>query len=109
MVKIYDEITKELEKIKSLKEEAEEEYKKAIKAGFKKHEECCPDICDTINTAIKKIGTKIEEFETIKERHLTSGINKSILRNLPLLKERQDELIKIVNRLKERGICDCAR
>jgi len=109
MVRADDEITKELEKIKRLREEAEKEYKKAIKAGIKKHEECCPDICDTINESIKSISTKIEEFEIIKKRHLSLGINKAISKNLPLLKERHDELINIVNRLKDKGICDCAR
>ena len=109
MAKTEKEIKEQLEQINTLKEEAEAEYKKAIKAGLKKHEECCPDICDTINVAIKSIETKIEEFEALSEKHLTPKIDKSISRNLPLLKERHDELTKIVNRLKERGICDCAR
>ncbi len=109
MVRTYEEIKEELEKIKILKEKAEEEYKEALKAGFKKHEECCPDICDIINQVISKLNTNISHAKEIKEKTPSTKLERTLSKDILIAESQVKELETLKDELYAKSICNCKR
>lgn len=97
----------ELDHIKAEEELAKEKVHQLKLKQLSRNEVCCEDVCDTVNSMVKNIGKKIDELESVHERHLSTSIDKSSVRELHILRERHDELKDMIQQLKERSVCDC--
>ena len=109
MARTPEEIKKQLEELKILKEKAELEYKEALEAGFKKHEECCLDICDIVNQAISKLNTNIAKATKIKEKTISRSIERSLSKDIIIAESQVKELMTLKDELYAKHICDCKR
>lgn len=107
MIRAPEEIIEELEKLKTQREEAERQYKKALAVGFKKHEECCPDVCDIINQAIYKLNYNITQATKIKEKTISRRVKTDLLRDITTAESQIKKLKTLKDELYAKQVCDC--
>jgi len=107
MVREPEEIKKELDELKVLKNKAEKEYNKALKAGFKKHKECCSDVCDVIGQAINKLNYNITKATEIKEKTISRRVKTDLSRDITAAESQLKELKTLKDELYAKQVCDC--
>lgn len=107
MARAYEEIKEELEKLKTLKEKAEIEYKEALAAGFKKHEECCLDVCNVINQAINKLNYNITKASKLKEKTISKRVKMDLSKDITAAESQLKELETLKDELYAKQVCNC--
>jgi len=107
MARTPEEIEEELKELKRLKKKAEKDYDKALAAGFKKHEECCPDVCTVINNAISKLTDNITKATEIKEKTISRQVERSLTKDITVAESQVKELKTLKDELYARHVCDC--
>lgn len=101
-----DELQKELEELEERKNEIASDYKTIQNKGFEKHKDCCTDICDEINTQIKKLNN-IKADLSHKKETATPKTSQLIHRGIMASDEQMKALIELRGKLYARAICNC--
>lgn len=107
MVRAPEEIIEELEKLKTQRQEAEKQYKKVLAAGFKKHKECCSDVCDVINQVIYKLNYNITRANEIKNKTISRRVKTDLSRDITEAESQLKELKTLKDELYAKQVCDC--
>ncbi len=107
MARTPEEIEEQLRELKRLKKKAESDYNKALAAGFKKHEECCPDVCNVINEAIKKLTSNITRATGIKEVTSSARIERTLSKDIIIAESQIRELNILKDELYAKHVCNC--
>lgn len=107
MVRTPEEIKEELDSLKIQREEAEKQYKKALAAGFKKHKECCSDVCDVINQAMNKLNYNITKANRIKEKTISRIVRMDLSKDIIAAESQLEELKNLKDELYAKQVCNC--
>lgn len=107
MVRTPEDIIEELAQLKTLKEKAEKEYNKALAVGFKKHEECCSDVCDVISQVIYKLNYNITQANKIREKTISKRVKMDLSKDILIAESQLKELKTLKEELYAKQVCDC--
>ncbi len=107
MVRTPEEIKTELEELKIKREDAERQYKRVLAAGFKKHKECCSDVCETINQVMLKLNYNITKANSIKEKTISRIVKMDLSKDIIKAEFQLEELKNLKEQLYAKQVCDC--
>lgn len=107
MVRTPEEIEEELKELQKQRKKAERDYSKALEAGFKKHEACCPDVCTIINDAISKLNNNISKATELKERTPSKRIERELSKDITSAESKVNELKSLKEELYAKHVCRC--
>ncbi len=107
MVRTPEEIKAELEELKTKREDAEKQYKKVLEVGFRKHKECCSDVCEVINQVIFKLNYNITKANEIKEKSISRIVKMDLSKDITKAESQLEELKNLKEQLYAKQVCDC--
>lgn len=109
MIQTPEEIEKELEELNIQKEEAEKRYKEALAVGFKKHKECCSDVCNVIDQSMFKLNSNITKANKIIEKTISKKIKRDLSKDITAAESKLKELKTLKEELYAKQVCNCKR